>query len=255
MPAPLRHLAAALRFLTRLPVPGPPLDARDLGRALAFFPVAGAALGALVAGTGWLLAPRLAPGVLAVLLVALLAALSGGLHLDGLADVADGLGGGHGDRARTLAIMRDSRIGAFGAAALVLLLLVKVAAVAELLGRGGAEWALLCAPVLGRTAAVPLVVLFPYARPEGLGRAFHEGGGPRELLVAGGLCLVTLCAAAATAAGLRAFLPAAAGLGAAVLVALACRRRLGGLTGDVYGAAIELAEAAFLLTATARPWA
>ena len=251
MPA-LRHLAAALRFLTRLPVPGPALERVDLGRALAWFPVAGAALGAILAGAAWLLAPRLAPAVLAVVVVALLAGLSGGLHLDGLADVADGLGGGHGDRARTLAIMRDSRIGAFGGVALVLVLLVKVAAISELLGRGGAEWALLCAPVLARTGTVPLVVLFPYARPEGLGRAFHDGGGARELAIAAVLGLVTLGLAAAAAAGLRVILPALAGLGAAGLVALACRRRLGGLTGDVYGAAIELAEAAFLLTASAR---
>jgi adenosylcobinamide-GDP ribazoletransferase len=243
---------AALRFLTRLPVPGPPLEVRDLGRALAFFPVAGAALGGLVAGAGWLLQPRLAPGVLAALLVTLLAGLTGALHLDGLADVADGLGGGHGDRARTLAIMRDSRIGAFGAAALVLVLLVKVAAVAELLRRGGTGWALLCAPVLSRTAAVPLVVLLPYARPDGLGRAFHEGGGPRELVIAAGLALVALGGAAAGGVGVVLVLPAVAGLAAAGLVALACRRRLGGLTGDVYGAAIELAEAAFLLAASAR---
>lgn len=251
MPAPLRHLAAALRFLTRLPVPGPALDPGDLGRALAWFPVAGAALGGLVAGAGWLLAPRLAPGVLAVLLAALLAGLTGALHLDGLADVADGLGGGHGDRARTLAIMRDSRIGAFGGTALVLVLLVKVAAISELLGRGGAEWTLLCAPVLARTAAVPLVVLLPYARPEGLGRAFHDGGGARELAIAAALGAVILGLTAAAAAGPRVVLPALAGLGAAGLVALACRRRLGGLTGDVYGAAIELAEAAFLLVASA----
>jgi adenosylcobinamide-GDP ribazoletransferase len=252
VPAPLRHLSAAFRFLTRLPVPGPPLDVAELGRALAYFPVAGAALGGLLAGAGWLLAPRLAPGVLAAVVVALLAALSGGLHLDGLADVADGLGGGHGDRARTLAIMRDSRIGAFGAAALVLVVLDKAAAVAELFGRGDAAWALLCAPALARTAAVPLVVLFPYARPEGLGRAFHDGGGARELALAAVLGLAILGGAATAGAGHRVVLPALAGLGAAGVLGLACRCRLGGLTGDVYGAAIELAEAAFLLVASAR---
>lgn len=248
MPPVLRHAAAALRFLTRLPVPGPALEAGDLGRALAYFPVAGAVLGVLVASVAWLAAPHLAPGVLAVLVVAALAAFTGGLHLDGLADVADGLGGGHGDRARTLAIMRDSRIGAFGGVALALVLLVKVAAVAELLGRGGAEWALFCAPTLARTAAVPLVVLFPYARPEGLGRAFHEGGGPRELAIAAALGLASVLAAG----GVRVILPAAAGLAAAAFLALSIRRRLGGLTGDVYGAAIEVAEAAFLLAASAR---
>jgi adenosylcobinamide-GDP ribazoletransferase len=247
----VRHVAAALRFLTRLPVPL--LDPRasqgaaELGRALAFFPLAGAALGAILAAAAWALAPHLAPGALAVLLVAALAALTGGLHLDGLADVADGLGGGHGDPVRTLAIMRDSRIGAFGAAALALVLLLKVAALSELLGRGEAGWSLFCAATLARTAAVPLVVLFPYVRPEGLGRAFHDGGGPREVAIA-----AVLGAAAVAWPGVRAIAPAAASLATAALVALAVRRRLGGLTGDAYGAAIELAEAAFLLVASGR---
>ncbi len=246
MLAPLRHASAAFRFLTRLPLPGPPLEGRELGRALAYFPLAGLALGAITAGAARLLAPRLGPGVLAALLVALLAWLTGGLHLDGLADVADGLGGGHGDRSRTLAIMRDSRIGAFGATALGLALVVKVAAVAELLARGAAPWALLCAPVLARFTAVPLVVLLPYARPEGLGRAFHEGGGPRELVVA-----LALAALALAGFGVRVLLPSAAAVAAAAVVVLAVRRRLGGLTGDVYGAAIELAEAGFLVAASA----
>lgn len=246
MRALLRQLAAAFRFLTRIPFPGPPADGTDMGRALAFFPLAGLALGGIAAGAGWLLAPRFAPGVLAALLVALLAWLTGGLHLDGLADVADGLGGGRGDRARTLAIMRDSRIGSFGAAALGLLLLVKVAAVGELLARGAAPWALLCAPTLARFLAVPLVVLVPYARPEGLGRAFHDGGGARELGIA-----LALTALALAWFGVHVIVPSVAAVAAAASLALVVRRRVGGLTGDVYGAAIELAEVAFLVAAGA----
>jgi adenosylcobinamide-GDP ribazoletransferase len=246
MRALLRQLAAAFRFLTRLPFPGPAAGSGDMGRALAFFPLPGLVLGALAAGVAWPLAPRLGPGVLAALLVALLAWLTGGLHLDGLADVADGLGGGHGDRARTLAIMRDSRIGAFGAAALGVALVVKFSALESLLARGPAAWALLCAPTLARGLAVPLVVLFPYARPEGLGRAFHDGGGARELAVALALTALTLAGF-----GVRVLLPAAAAVVAAVGLALTVRRRLGGLTGDVYGAAIELAEVGFLVVASA----
>jgi adenosylcobinamide-GDP ribazoletransferase len=142
--------------------------------------------------------------------------------------------------------MRDSRIGAFGATALALLLLVKLAALEALLARGAAGWAVLCAPTLARTLAVPLVVLFPYARPEGLGRAFHEGGGPRELVIA-----LALAALVLAGFGLRVLLPAAAALVAVALLVLSVRRRLGGLTGDVYGAAIELAEAGFLVAASA----
>jgi adenosylcobinamide-GDP ribazoletransferase len=245
-PAFVRHPAAAFRFLTRLPMPGPALDQAELGRALAWFPLPGLVLGALAAGAAHALAGRLAPTVVAALVVAGLAWLTGALHLDGLADVADGLGGGHGDAGRTLAIMRDSRIGAFGAVAVALLLAVKVTAAAELVSRGSG-WALVCAPALARFAVVPLVVLFPYARPQGLGRPFHDGGGARELAIAG-----ALAAAVLAGAGLRSALPAAAALASAAALGLAVRRRLGGLTGDVYGAAIELAETAFLVCASIR---
>jgi adenosylcobinamide-GDP ribazoletransferase len=247
MLAPLRHLCGAFRFLTVLAVPGPHPRAGEQGRIVAWFPLPGLALGGAAAGVGWVLAGHLAAGVAAVLVVGGLAWLTGALHLDGVADVADGLGGGHGDPARTLAIMRDSRIGAFGATALVLLLGVKVVAVAELLGRPGAPWALVCAPAVARFAAVPLVVFFPYAAPKGTGRAFHDQARGRELAIAAVLTAATLAAA-----GLRALLPAGAALAAAASLALVVRRRLGGLTGDAYGAAIELAETAFLVCAGLR---
>jgi adenosylcobinamide-GDP ribazoletransferase len=247
MLAPLRHVLGAFRFLTVLAIPGPHPGVGEQGRILAWFPLPGLALGAAAAGLAWLLAGHLAGAVAAVLIVGGLAWSTGALHLDGVADVADGLGGGHGDQARTLAIMRDSRIGAFGAIALVLVLGVKVVAVAELIGRPEATAALVCAPVVARFAAVPLVVLFPYAVPQGLGRTFHDQGGARELTIAAVLTAVTLAAA-----GLRTLLPAGAALAAAMAIALLVRRRLGGLTGDAYGAAIELAETAFLVCAGLR---
>ncbi len=242
----LRRLSLAFRFLTRLPFPGPPLTPKDLGGALAFFPIPGAALGLLLLGAAKLMEARLAPAVAAPLLVGALAWLTGGLHLDGAADTVDGLAGGRGDRGRTLAIMRDSRIGAYGAAALALLLIGKSAAVAELLARGE-PWALVGAPALARFAAVPLVVLFPYAREEGLGRAFREGGGALELGVAAAFAVAILMSL-----GARAAAPAALALAGALGLALFVRKRLGGLTGDVYGAAVELAELAFLVVACAR---
>jgi adenosylcobinamide-GDP ribazoletransferase len=247
MVALLRHLLGAFRFLTVLAIPGPHPRAPEQGRVLAWFPLPGLVLGAAAAGAAWLLRGHLAAGAAAVLIVGGLAWLTGALHLDGVADVADGLGGGHGDPARTLAIMRDSRIGAFGATALVLVLGAKVVAVAELLGRTDVPWALVCAPVVARFAAVPLVVLFPYAAPEGMGRAFHDQAGGRELAIA-----AVLTAAILAAAGLRSLVPTAAALLAAAAVALLVRRRLGGLTGDAYGAAIELAETVFLVFAGIR---
>jgi len=245
--APLRHVGAAFRFLTRLPVPGPPAAAADLARALAWFPLPGLVLGLILAGGSRLADGRLSPLVTGALLVAALAWLTGGLHLDGLADVADGLGGGRGDRERTLAIMRDSRIGALGATALAAVLGTKTAALAELLARGDAAWALVAAPCVARAAAVPLVVLFPYARKEGLGEPFHKDGGPREIAIAGALAVAVLATL-----GHRTLAPAAAALSAALAVAFGVRRRLGGLTGDVYGAAVELAELAFLVVAGIR---
>jgi len=172
--------------------------------------------------------------------------MTGGLHLDGVADVFDGLGGGHGDRERTLRIMRDSRIGAHGATALVLVLAVKAAALSDLLARGSL-WPLVVAPVVARFAVVPLLVLFPYAREEGLGRAFRGTAGRREIAIA-----AVLAAAAVAPFAPAALVPALAALAAAAAVALSVNRRLGGLTGDVYGAAIEIAEAALLAAATLR---
>jgi adenosylcobinamide-GDP ribazoletransferase len=243
---PLRDARLAFQFLTRLPVGTGSLAGADLGRSCAWFPLPGAAVGLAAAAGAYAAGSHLPPALAAVLAVAALAWLTGGLHLDGVADVFDGLGGGHGDRARILHIMRDSRIGAHGATALVLVLAVKVASIAEVLGRGEL-WPLVAAPVVARFAAVPLIVLFPYAREEGLGKAFHGSAGGREIAIA----------AALTAAALAPFAPAslapaAVGLAAAGAVALALRRRLGGLTGDVYGAAIEIAEAALLAAAAIR---
>ncbi len=211
---PLRDAALAFRFLTRIPVPGGELRSSDLGRALAWFPVPGLLLGLVAAAVAQLFRGHVSVPLSAVLLVALGGWLTAGLHLDGLADVADGLGGGGGDREKTLAIMRDSRIGALGATTLILVLAAKIGATAELVAPGReAVWALATAPVVARFAAVPLVVLFPYARPQGLGKAFHEGGGAREVATAAVATAVVLAAA-----GPRALAPAAAVAFSAVAV-------------------------------------
>ena len=236
----LRPLAIAFGFLTRIPVPTGEVSARDLGRAVAWFPAVGAALGGALAGLHLLLAGRIAPALVAIAAVALLAGLTGGLHLDGFADVFDALGGGRGSRERMLAIMRDSRIGAHGAAALALLLAAKLVAVA-----GAPTWALFGAPIAARWAVVPLIVGFPYARPEGLGQPFHGSAGPAQLVVA-----TALTALALVGFGAPALTSAAVALASALALACWLHRRLGGLTGDVYGAAIELAELSFLVMAS-----
>jgi adenosylcobinamide-GDP ribazoletransferase len=246
--------------------------AAALGRSVIWFPLVGALIGGAQVAVAWLLDGHLPPGLIAIALVALSAALTGGLHLDGLADTFDGWAGGRGERVRTLEIMRDSRIGAHGAAALVLLLMARIVAVAELLPHGdllsrfdrlaqgdafqhGSLWPLLAAPLLARWAVVPLVVFFGYARAEGLGSAFQAHA--RAAHVAG-TTVVALGGAIAIAAATPSFgdtvtaigIAAASALGVALALAGLLDRRLGGLTGDVYGAAIELTELAVLVSAT-----
>jgi adenosylcobinamide-GDP ribazoletransferase len=243
----VRPLVAAFAFLTRLPVWAGPLRDADLGRSVAFFPVVGLVLGLVLTGLASLLGGVLSPSLVGVLLAALLAVLTGGLHLDGVADVFDALGGGRGDRRRMLDIMRDSHIGAHGAAALVLVLLAKVFALAEIVERHDLA-VLLAFPAVARWAVAPSIVLYPYAREEGTGRAFSGEARRREIAIATGLTAVAL-----GALGLRLLIPAAAALAAATLVSLWLRHRLGGLTGDVYGAVIEVAEVTMLVVAGALP--
>lgn len=242
----LRPLAVAFAFLTRLPVHIGDAQDTEVGRAIAFFPVVGLALGVALVAAAWL-ASALPHPLAAVGVVALLAVMTGGLHLDGLADVFDGLGaslgGSHGDRERMLAIMRDSRIGAHGAVALILVTLAKIFAVSVALQRG-ALWAVLLFPAVARWAVVALIVAFPYVREVGLGRTFNDRASAREFAWA-----TTFTGALVLWTGTRALEPTAAALAVALAFAFWMRRRLGGLTGDAYGAAIELAEVAFLIAA------
>jgi adenosylcobinamide-GDP ribazoletransferase len=242
----VKPVVAAFAFLTRLPVWRGPLRDVDLGRSVSFFPLVGLVLGFVLTGLAAALAGSMGPWLVAVLLVAVLAGLTGGLHLDGFADVFDALGGGRGDRPRMLEIMRDSRIGAHGAAALNLLLIAKVAALAQAAERRDLL-SLLAFPTIARWLAALLVVLFPYARPEGVGRAFSGEAGRLQAAIATVIALVTVAVL-----GAPLVLPA---LGTAVIVfafAFWLNRRLGGLTGDVYGATIELGEVSMLVLSTIR---
>jgi adenosylcobinamide-GDP ribazoletransferase len=243
----VRPLVAAFAFLTRLPVWSGPLLDEDLGRSVTFFPLVGLVLGLVLTGLASLLAGAVAPPLEAVVLVSMLAVMTGGLHLDGVADVFDALGGGRGDRQRMLDIMRDSRIGAHGGAALVLLLLAKVFALAQVLEHHDLV-CVLAFPAVARWAVAPTIVLHPYARTEGTGRAFSGQATWRQ--VVGATVLVGLAVAAL---GARLILPAAGALVASSLFALWLRARLGGLTGDVYGAAIEIAEVTMLAIAGSMP--
>ena len=240
----IRSLGIAFSFLTRAPVPGggPTVADAELGRAISYFPLVGLALGAAVAGVVSGLG-LLVPGPLvAVGAVAFLALVTGGLHIDGVADLFDALGGGRGDRARMLEIMRDSRVGAHGATAVSLVMVAKVAALWLALGQ---QNVLIAFPLVGRWAVVPLVAMFPYARETGIGHSFNAHAGLRQV----GIATALLCAALWWLGPGELALGVVAALVVSVSIGVAMSRRLGGLTGDVYGAAIELAELAFLACA------
>lgn len=236
----MTRLLAAIAFLTRIPIRRR-FDAAEVGRAALFFPLVGAGIGLLQLGVLRLLNPHVPSLATAVLVVALSAFLTRGLHLDGLADFADGLGGGK-TREDALRIMRDPAVGAFGVVALVLVLALKIAAVDAL----ASPRALVLAPALARWTAVPLGFFLPYARESaGLGSTMTSGTGRAELA---GATVLAIALSFLFPWKLALFSWTAALL-ASLLVGAIARRRLGGMTGDVLGANVELAEAAALTAA------
>jgi cobalamin 5'-phosphate synthase/cobalamin synthase len=244
----MKRLLVAIAFLTRLPVPLPPsLDGAAVGRASLFFPAVGLLVGGAQAGAAWLLLRRLPDAIAATLVVLLGVLLTGALHLDGLADTTDGFGGGR-DKEHALRIMRDHAVGAYGAAALVLSLVLKILILGTLtiMGTPGLLWIVL-APALGRWAPVLLGRALPYAREgEGLGRAV-TGGGTGALELAGA-SLIAL-ASAPLLCGVNGAIAAALAAVATLLFGLLCRRRIGGVTGDTLGASVELVELVVLVAA------
>ena len=261
----MRALRLAVSLLTVLPVGARTArpDRATAGRAMLAAPLVGLLLAVLVGvPSGLLRALGLAPLPVAVAAVAALAWLTRGLHLDGLADTADGLGAGP-DPVRALAVMRQSDIGPFGVVTVVLVLLVQVTAGAQLAAAGAGSVALL-AVVVGR-AGLPLSCRrgVPAARPDGLGAlvAGTVRTAPAVAAVAGCVVLSVAVALLDARAGTR---PASdarvvTAVVAATLLALLggqlllrrCRRRVGGVTGDVLGAVVELTTAAYLLAAAA----
>lgn len=245
-PAPLRGVRAAFLFFSRLPAGGFPYRTREWHWAPAHLPLVGAAVGGASAAVfvvgAWL---GLAPLLRASLAVATSAWLTGALHEDGLADTADGLGGALGDRARALEIMKDSRIGAFGAAALMLSVLARAGALTEL--APSAWFALVSVHAAARVVPVWLLCREPYVndRPDSKSHGLFQTR-PVHVLVAFGWSGAT--AALGSALG---WLPWPAACAAALtpllltpLLARYFRRCIGGVTGDVLGAAEQVAEIA-----------
>jgi adenosylcobinamide-GDP ribazoletransferase len=233
----MRLYLIAMQFLTIIPLP---FDTRcqkeDLGRSTACFPLVGLTIGGLLVGLYWLIEPWLSHSLVAAVLITALVAMTGALHLDGLADVCDGLAA-RGSRERFLAIMKDSNVGAVGAVGLALGLLLKwqalLAVPAEI------TWqTLLLFPTLGRFAQVLAMAGAKHARQEGLGAAFIQGMKSRHLLVAL-FITVAVCLALLPVKGLFVL---TAVFAITLIIKGYFQNRLGGLTGDIIGCTCELSE-------------
>ena len=233
-------LMAAFQFLTLVPpLIRRPFKPRELGRSLNYYPLVGLTLGLILYGANLGLSRLLGEGPRSALVLILWVLLVGGFHLDGFLDTLDGIFGGFQPEDR-LEIMRDERVGAYGLAGGFLLLLLKFTLIGSL---PAASRVLILVPVLSRWGMVFALVVYPYARKEGLGSWIKENAGWGQLL----------------AASLIALLPAVVfaqmwGLGALLfslgLTWLACTfllTRIPGLTGDNYGAINELLEVCLLL--------
>lgn len=252
----MRGLRAAIGFLTILPF-APRSAPDDLASARTWFPLVGLLLGAILACADLLLhaafpllstnsAPvdrEFPPLLTSALLTAVLAVLTRGLHLDGFMDTCDALLGGF-ERERRLEILRDPHVGAFAVVGIVILLLIKFTTIAAL-PQSSRSVVLMLFPCLSRWGMLLVMVLFPYVRREGLGTRFFRNRGRWPLI--GGLCMTLSASIALTGTwGAVLFVMASA---VAWAVGLWAARSLGGLTGDIYGAVNEIAEASVLVLA------
>jgi len=252
----LNRLAAAVLFLTRIPLPGKRnIGADEVGRSIVFFPLVGAAIG----GCQWLVlqamlrfsgmigryqgdAHVLPAQVLSIFVIAVGVAITGALHLDGVADMADGFGGGR-TREDVLRIMRDHAVGTFGAVALILVLGLKFSSISFLMERPGGAKYLVLAPAMARWTIAVLAFSLPYARSAGSGLGAAVARVTRmELLLA---TVITGGIAAAIASWAAIFFLLVS-MAATALNGWLCMRRIQGVTGDTLGSNTEICEALLL---------
>lgn len=237
----LRLYFVALQFLTIVPSPfSLRYEKEDLGRSMSLFPITGMTLGLVLVGLDSLLTLAFPRSLVDLLLIVVLTVITGALHLDGMADVCDGLAA-RGGREKFLAVMKDSHTGAVGAVGLALVLLLKYQALVNI---SADKWqALLFFPMLARFSQVLLTVGAKRARQDGLGSVFIDGAGKMQLIIA---AMVTI-----TAGGLLLGGRGLACVGACCMATMALKvwfhRRLGGITGDIIGCTSELNEILCLL--------
>lgn len=238
----LRPLLLAMQFLTRIPVPAiSNTSNNEMGRSMLWYPAVGLIIGGLLFGV-WSVTDGIAPLLRAALILAAWVLVTGALHLDGLADSADAWLGGFGDRERTLAIMKDPYCGPAAVTTLIVVLILKFAAL-DALVVSDKSVALIIAPPLARAAMPLLFLTTPYVRPGGLGAAFANHLPQRSaivVLVATALMILVVF----RGLGVRALL-------ASLLLFAAIRymmmQRIVGTTGDTAGALVELLELGVLV--------
>lgn len=230
----VRRFLVAVQFLTTLPTPRVASDAADFAASMRWFPAVGALIGGLVAAAAWL-GLHIDPwsGALAALIAWV--AVTGALHLDGLGDVADGIGAAHGDRTRLLAVMADPHVGSFGVVAIALQLLAKLVLLHAVLA-AGPVWPVIAIPLAARIGPLVWARFLPPLH-DGLGARFAAIVGPRDLIGWGAI----LIGGAVVVPGLLATLALVPLWGGWL------HRRIGGISGDGHGAGIEVVETGLLL--------
>ncbi|VAX15996.1 Cobalamin synthase [hydrothermal vent metagenome] len=243
----MKKFFSAVSFLTALPVPAKyESEPGDLSESVNYFMVVGGCIGVALIIIDWTLLSFTPVWVSATMLVIAMSAVSGALHMDGLADSADAFFSGAG-KERALEIMKDSACGPMGALSILSVFTLKVASLASI--PADVRWmALLAAPLAGRCAMVAALSAMPYVRnSNGLGTAFEPGQNPARAwwasLVLLGVSLLTF--------GFPGFWVALGAVSTAVLFMIYCDRKLGGMTGDTYGALCEICETATLVIASA----
>lgn len=235
----IEDFMVAIQFLTRLPVPHVRFDPDSLSRAAKFFPVVGLGIGLGASVVQRLAAPHLSLPLVALLVLTFLVLLTGGLHEDGLADAADGFGGGW-NREQVLAILRDSRIGSFGALALGLSVLARFLLLSNLPGNRFTAF-VVSAHVLCRWTTLPLSHFLPSAREsDGQGARIAQKTSSAALIVG------TLLSVGIVFYFMRSafWIPTLVALVVTALSGLYYSRRIGGVTGDCFGATNQLTEIA-----------
>lgn len=226
----------ALVFLTRIPLPQLELDKEKITASVPFFPLAGAVIGIVMWGVftwGQFLLP---PSVLAAVLAAADIAVTGGMHMDAVADTMDGLFC-YGDRDKRLSVMRDSRIGAYGVIGIVLLILFKYALFHAMLDINIPQ-GMLVYPILGRWVMTYSMEFLPYARKEGLGKDFTSSQSPYKFMLSTAITLLLTWVFSKT----QGLIAAAAAMAGGILLTGHFMRQFGGMTGDTYGAVNMAAE-------------